>query len=100
MTSLSLARLRTRCGRRALTVARPRPELVALLVLAAALNLWALGRNGYANEYYAAAVRSMASSWHAFLFNSFDSAGVMTVDKPPLSTWIQALSVRVFATTR
>lgn len=96
MTSLSLARLRTRTGRRALTVARPRPELVALLVLAAALNLWALGRNGYANEYYAAAVRSMASSWHAFLFNSFDSAGVMTVDKPPLSTWIQALSVRVF----
>ena len=38
----------------------------------------------------------MASSWHAFLYGSFDAAGVMTVDKPPLALWVQALSVRVF----
>ena len=73
-----------------------RPELVALLLLAAVLNLWALGRNGFANEYYSAAVRSMSTSWHAFLFGSFDAAGVMTVDKPPLALWVQALSARVF----
>src|SRR6185369_315810 len=42
------------------------------------------------------AVRSMASSWHAFLYGSFDAAGVMTVDKPPLALWVQALSVRLF----
>jgi hypothetical protein len=39
-----------------------RPELALLLALAAVLNLWALSRNGWANDYYAAAVRSMASS--------------------------------------
>lgn len=73
-----------------------RPELAGLLALAAVLNLWALGRNGVANDYYAGAVQAMASSWHAFLYGSFDAAGVMTVDKPPLALWIQALSVKVF----
>jgi 4-amino-4-deoxy-L-arabinose transferase-like glycosyltransferase len=73
-----------------------RPELLGVMALAAALNLWALSRNGWANEYYAAAVRSMSSSWHDFLFASLDKGGVMTVDKPPLALWVQALSVRVF----
>ena len=74
----------------------PRPELGALLVLAAVLNLWALDANGWANEYYSAAVRSMSESWNAFLFGTFDASGVMTVDKPPLALWVQALSARVF----
>jgi len=73
-----------------------RPELLLLVALAAVLNLWALSRNGWANDYYSAAVRSMASSWHNFLFASLDPSGVMTVDKPPLALWVQALSVRVF----
>src|SRR5689334_17485446 len=73
-----------------------RPELAALLVLAAVLNLWALDQNGWANEFYSAAVRSMASSWHNFFYGSFDASGVMTVDKPPLSLWVQALSVKAF----
>jgi 4-amino-4-deoxy-L-arabinose transferase-like glycosyltransferase len=77
-------------------LAWPPPELVALLVLAAALYLWGLSQNGWANTYYSAAVRSMASSWHAFLYGSFDPTGVMTVDKPPLALWAQALSVRAF----
>ena len=38
----------------------------------------------------------MSSSWHDFLFASLDKAGLMTVDKPPLALWVQALSVRVF----
>ncbi|HEY4428360.1 MAG TPA: glycosyltransferase family 39 protein [Solirubrobacteraceae bacterium] len=87
-------RLRERA--RAIGARAPRPELVGLIVLAAALNLWALSRNGWANTYYSAAVRSMSSSWHDFLFASFDRSGVMTVDKPPLALWVQALSVRVF----
>jgi 4-amino-4-deoxy-L-arabinose transferase-like glycosyltransferase len=74
----------------------PYPELAAVLSLAAVLNLWALARNGWANDYYAAAVKSMSSSWHDFLFASLDKGGVMTVDKPPLALWVQALSVRVF----
>ncbi|HEY1597066.1 MAG TPA: glycosyltransferase family 39 protein, partial [Thermoleophilaceae bacterium] len=74
----------------------PRPELVVLLLLAAVLNLWALSQNGWANEYYSAAVRSMSTNWHNFLYDSFDPSGLMTVDKPPLSLWVQALSVRAF----
>ena len=38
----------------------------------------------------------MSTSWHNFLFESFDPSGIMTVDKPPLSLWVQALSVRAF----
>src|SRR3954452_179229 len=90
----ALPRRRPRSFVRALRV--PRVELIGLLALAAVLNLWALDQNGWANQYYSAAVRSMASSWHAFLYGSFDAAGVMTVDKPPLALWVQALSVKVF----
>jgi 4-amino-4-deoxy-L-arabinose transferase-like glycosyltransferase len=79
-----------------LTARLPRPELSALIALAAMLNLWALSRNGWANDYYSAAVRSMSSSWHNFLYASADPSGVMTVDKPPLALWVQSLSVRVF----
>ena len=82
--------------RLSLSLSRVRPELAALLLLAAVLNLWALDQNGYANDYYAAAVRAMSGDWHAFLYGSFDAAGVMTVDKPPLALWVQALSARAF----
>ena len=60
------------------------------------LNLWALDINGWANDYYSAAVRSMTESWTAFLYGSFDASNVMTVDKPPLALWVQALSARIF----
>lgn len=81
---------------RAHSIRIPRPELIGLLALAGVLNLWALSRNGWANYYYSAAVRSMSSSWHNFLFASLDRSGVMTVDKPPLALWVESLSVRVF----
>ncbi len=87
------ARVRDRVRSRQLLA---RPELIGLLGLTAVLNLWSLQVNGWANTYYSAAVRSMASSWHNFLFASMDPSGLMTVDKPPLSLWVQALSVRVF----
>jgi len=87
---------RSRARLAALSARLPRPELGALMALAAVLNLWALSRNGWANDYYSAAVRSMSSSWHNFLYASADPSGVMTVDKPPLALWVQSLSVRVF----
>ncbi len=90
----ALPRPRTRARAFALRV--PRPELIGLIAVAGLLNLWALSRNGWANDYYSAAVRSMSSSWHNFLFGSLDASGVMTVDKPPLALWVQSLSVRVF----
>jgi 4-amino-4-deoxy-L-arabinose transferase-like glycosyltransferase len=75
---------------------RARPELLGLVGIAAVLNFWNLSINGWANTYYSAAVRSMSHSWHDFLFASMDPSGLMTVDKPPLSLWVQALSARVF----
>ena len=84
------SRVRTRA------LPRPRPELLGLMLVTAVLNLWALSQNGWANQYYSATVRSMTSSWHNFLYGSFDVAGVMTVDKPPLALWVQAISAKVF----
>jgi 4-amino-4-deoxy-L-arabinose transferase-like glycosyltransferase len=66
-----------------------------ILVTAAGLRLWGLDQNGYGNEYYTAAVRSMASSLHNFLYASFDPAGFVSVDKPPLALWIQVASVKL-----
>src|SRR5215216_640634 len=96
MTSIPIEAARRAPRRLALSVPGVRPELAALLGVAGLLNVWALQRNGFANEYYSAAVRAMSSDWHAFLYGSFDSAGVMTVDKPPLALWVQALSVKAF----
>src|SRR3954468_19651738 len=93
---LAPSRVAARLCARARAIARPRPELAVLVVLAGVLNLWGLARNGWANEYYSAAVRSMSSSWHAFLYGSFDPSGVMTVDKPPLALWVQVAFVKLF----
>ena len=96
MSTESITLPRPRSRSRSLSLRVPAPELAGLMVVAGVLYLWALNRNGFANEYYSAAVRSMSSNWHAFLYGSFDQSGVMTVDKPPLALWVQALSVRVF----
>src|ERR1700755_1898985 len=85
-----------RARARSFSIPFPPFELLGLIVLAGALNLWALSQNGWANTYYSGAVRTMASSWHDFLYGSLDASGLMTVDKPPLALWVQALLVRVF----
>jgi 4-amino-4-deoxy-L-arabinose transferase-like glycosyltransferase len=99
-TSLGLPLRTVRRGQRAvprlISAVRTRPELPAVLAVAAVLNLWGLSINGWANTFYSAAVRSMAGSWHDFLFASLDKTGLMTVDKPPLALWVQALSARIF----
>jgi 4-amino-4-deoxy-L-arabinose transferase-like glycosyltransferase len=70
--------------------------LLAIAALAAFLYTWGLWRNGYANQYYAAAVLSMTQSWKAFFFATIDSVGFITIDKPPFAFWVQALSARIF----
>ncbi len=70
--------------------------LAPVLALSAVLGTERLSQNGYANVFYAAAVRSMLDSWHNFLFASFDPGGLVTVDKPPLSLWVQVVSARLF----
>src|SRR5439155_7571696 len=49
----------------------------------------------YANQYYAAAVKSMLTSWHNFFFVAFDPGGFVTIDKPPAGFWVQALSAKL-----
>jgi 4-amino-4-deoxy-L-arabinose transferase-like glycosyltransferase len=70
-------------------------ELVLLVVLASISNFWSLTSGGWGNSYYSAAVRSMRTNWKSFFFNSFDSANYVTVDKPPLSLWVQVASTKV-----
>jgi 4-amino-4-deoxy-L-arabinose transferase-like glycosyltransferase len=73
-----------------------RPALIALLVLTAAAYLWDLTASGTANSFYAAAVQAGTKSWKAFFFGSLDSSSFITVDKPPASLWVMALSGRIF----
>jgi 4-amino-4-deoxy-L-arabinose transferase-like glycosyltransferase len=73
--------------------------LGAVLALSAVLNTYRLSRNGWANAFYSAGVKSMLHSLHNFLFVSFDPGGLVTIDKPPLGLWVQALSARVFGMT-
>lgn len=73
-----------------------RPLLVAVLALSSALNFIGLTGEGYANTYYAAAVKSMRTSWHNFFFVAFDAGGFVSVDKPPLGLWLQAISAKLF----
>ncbi|MGC4937351.1 ArnT family glycosyltransferase [Kribbella sp. DT2] len=67
-----------------------------LLVLTAIAYLWGLSKNGYANEYYAAAVQAGSTSWKAWFFGAFDSSSFITVDKTPASLWVMGLSGRIF----
>ncbi|GAB3149384.1 ArnT family glycosyltransferase [Microbispora hainanensis] len=68
----------------------------AVLVLGAVLYTWALGRNEYANDYYAAAIYSGTKSWKAFFFGALDAGSYITVDKPPFALWVMGLSARIF----
>ncbi len=70
--------------------------LAAILAGAGALRFWRLGETGFITPYYLAGVRSMMADWHNFLFNAFDPAGVVSLDKPPVAFWIQTASAELF----
>lgn len=72
-----------------------RPSLWALLIVAAFAYFWGLTRNGWANDFYAAAVQSGTKSWKALLFGSLDPGNSITVDKPPAAMWVMGLSGRL-----
>ncbi len=73
-----------------------RPALFGLLALTAVLYLWDVTRNGWANDFYAAAVNAGTKSWKAFFFGSFDQSNFITVDKTPGSLWVMEISGRIF----
>jgi len=73
-----------------------RPALLALLAVTAALYLWDLSASGWANSFYSAAAQAGSVNWEAFFYGSSDAGNSITVDKPPASLWLMALSVRIF----
>jgi 4-amino-4-deoxy-L-arabinose transferase-like glycosyltransferase len=81
-------------------IVRPhRVALAAILALSAFLNTYKLSQNAWGNTFYSAGVKSMLSSLHNFLFVSFDQGGLVTIDKPPLGVWPQAVSAKLFGFT-
>ncbi len=70
--------------------------LSLILILSAILNFANISIEGYANGYYAAGVKSMLMSFKNFFFVSFDPAGFVTIDKPPVGFWVQTISAKIF----
>ncbi|WLP89365.1 glycosyltransferase family 39 protein [Gordonia sp. NB41Y] len=71
-------------------------SLAVLLIGTAVIDLWHLSINGWANSFYTAAIQAGSQSWKAWFFGSSDMANSITVDKPPASLWLPAISVRIF----
>jgi 4-amino-4-deoxy-L-arabinose transferase-like glycosyltransferase len=67
----------------------------AVFALAAALRFAGLGRTPL-DPFYDAAVRSMGTSWHAFLVGAFEPSARVTIDKPPVDLWLQVASTKLF----
>ncbi|MFC3750347.1 ArnT family glycosyltransferase [Paenibacillus sp. GCM10012306] len=80
------------------TIKKQGPDLVLpfILLLAAFLYGYGIWNDHYVNTYYTTAVGSMLQSFHNFFFASLDSAGSVTVDKPPVTFWIQSLFALIF----
>ncbi|MBK6792156.1 MAG: glycosyltransferase family 39 protein [Anaerolineales bacterium] len=67
--------------------------LIVIIIMVASFGLHMININsiGNANEYYTAAVESMLKSWSNFFFIAAEPGGSVTVDKPPLGLWIEAI---------
>jgi len=77
-------------------VTKEKIALAAIVALSAMFNLVNLGIEGYSNQYYAAGVKSMTLSLKNFFFVAMDPAGFVSIDKPPLGFWMQAISAKIF----
>ena len=73
-----------------------RPARIGITLLAVVLYVWDLTISGWANSYYSMAAQAASQSWSAWFFGSLDASNFITLDKPPLSTMLLGLSVRVF----
>ena len=67
--------------------------LIVIVIMVASFGLHMLNIDaiGNANEYYTAAVKSMLQSWSNFFFVAAEPGGSVTVDKPPLGLWVEAI---------
>src|SRR6266852_2516004 len=73
--------------------------LGGVMLVSIFMNFFQLGQTGFANLYYASAIRSMLDNWHNFFFVAFDPGGFVSIDKPPLGFWLQAASAKIFGFT-
>ena len=73
-----------------------RVALAVLLLLTAVIYLWNITINGMGNKFYAGAAWAGSQNWVALLFGSLDPRNFITVDKPPVSQWVMALSGQIF----
>jgi len=65
--------------------------VIIIMGLSLGLSLVNIRTIGDANAYYTAAVKSMLQSWHNFFFIAAEPGGGVSVDKPPLGLWVEAL---------
>ncbi|MCY8916874.1 glycosyltransferase family 39 protein [Bacillus atrophaeus] len=70
--------------------------LILILLASAFLNMYNIWNDDTVNPYYTAAVTSMMQSFHNFFYASFDAAGFITVDKPPITFQLQTISALIF----
>ncbi|PJI09058.1 MULTISPECIES: ArnT family glycosyltransferase [Clostridium] len=82
-----------------LNLSKDRIYLCLILLLSFILNFANLGIEGYGNTYYAAGVKSMIMNFKNFFFVSFDPSGFVTIDKPPVGFWLQAICAKIFGFT-
>ncbi|MCO7124755.1 glycosyltransferase family 39 protein [Sporolactobacillus shoreicorticis] len=69
--------------------------LIGVILFSGFMNFFLLNKAS-TNEYYTVAVKSMMKSFHNFFYASFDPAGFITVDKPPVALWLQTISAKLF----
>ncbi|MBC2061024.1 ArnT family glycosyltransferase [Listeria marthii] len=69
---------------------------VGIIVIAIFFNFYGIWNDDTVNPYYTAAVTSMVQNFHNFFYGAFDPAGFITVDKPPVALWLQAISALIF----
>jgi 4-amino-4-deoxy-L-arabinose transferase-like glycosyltransferase len=65
--------------------------VIAIMIFSFGLHMYNIQAIGDANAYYTAAVKSMLQSWSNFFFVAAEPGGSVTVDKPPLGLWIEAV---------
>lgn len=70
--------------------------IILIMIASVFVYIWKLWDEGLSNLYYSAGVYSMGQNLHAFFYNSIDSVGFISIDKPPLGLWIQVLFTKIF----
>jgi 4-amino-4-deoxy-L-arabinose transferase-like glycosyltransferase len=69
--------------------------LIGILLIALVLYGYGTWKTGSANDFYTSAITSMTQSFKNFWYASFDPAGYITVDKPPVALWFMAISAKM-----